>query len=114
MINEAERLARIFCEKKLPIMAFIDSHHPNKPEDPYPTHCISGTDESNLVPGTYRYTSIIFCYIYCTPSSQACKNLLHGPLKSFLHVTDEAPIWFVSLKQKLHVKKIPMESELYT
>lgn len=51
MINESERLARLFCEKKWPIMAFLDSHHPNKPEDPYPPHCIAGTDESNLVPG---------------------------------------------------------------
>lgn len=59
MINESERLARIFCEKKLPIMAFIDSHHPNKPEEPYPTHCIAGTDESNLVPGRYTYTFMV-------------------------------------------------------
>ncbi|PON38922.1 Isochorismatase-like [Parasponia andersonii] len=50
MINESARLARIFCEKNLPIMAFLDSHHPNRPEDPYPPHCIAGTDESNLVP----------------------------------------------------------------
>jgi len=51
MINESARLARVFCEKKLPVMAFLDSHHPNKPEDPYPPHCIIGSDESNLVPG---------------------------------------------------------------
>ncbi|KAF4376379.1 hypothetical protein F8388_012052 [Cannabis sativa] len=50
MINESTRVARLFCEKKLPIMVFLDSHHPNKPEDPYPPHCIIGTDESNLVP----------------------------------------------------------------
>lgn len=50
MINESARLARLFCEKKLPIMVFLDSHQPNKPEDPYPPHCIAGTDESNLVP----------------------------------------------------------------
>lgn len=50
MINESSRLARLFCDKKLPVMAFLDSHHPDKPEDPYPSHCISGTDESNLVP----------------------------------------------------------------
>ncbi|XP_057749338.1 nicotinamidase 1-like [Arachis stenosperma] len=50
MINESERLARLFCDKKLPVMAFLDSHHPNKSEDPYPPHCIVGTDESNLVP----------------------------------------------------------------
>ncbi|QHO44716.1 hypothetical protein HN51_015246 [Arachis hypogaea] len=39
MINKSERLARLFCEKKLPVMAFLDSHHPNKSEDPYPPHC---------------------------------------------------------------------------
>ncbi|XP_028787450.1 nicotinamidase 1 [Neltuma alba] len=50
MIEESARLARLFCEKKLPIMAFLDSHHPNKPEDPYPPHCLIGSDESNLVP----------------------------------------------------------------
>ncbi|KAF7803774.1 nicotinamidase 1-like [Senna tora] len=50
MINESARLARLFCEKNLPVMAFLDSHHPNKPEDPYPPHCIIGSDESNLVP----------------------------------------------------------------
>ncbi|GMY38980.1 nicotinamidase 1-like [Fagus crenata] len=50
MINESERLARLFCEKKWPIMAFLDSHHPDKPEEPYPPHCFAGTDESNLVP----------------------------------------------------------------
>ncbi|KAK7363068.1 hypothetical protein VNO77_05197 [Canavalia gladiata] len=50
MINESARLARLFCEKKLPVMAFLDTHHPNKPEYPYPPHCLAGTDESNLVP----------------------------------------------------------------
>lgn len=50
MINESARLARAFCDRRLPVMAFLDTHHPNKPEDPYPTHCIAGTHESNLVP----------------------------------------------------------------
>ncbi|KAF3435097.1 hypothetical protein FNV43_RR22184 [Rhamnella rubrinervis] len=50
MISESEGLARLFCQKKWPVMAFLDSHQPNKPEDPYPPHCIAGTDESNLVP----------------------------------------------------------------
>ncbi|KAF2294219.1 hypothetical protein GH714_008388 [Hevea brasiliensis] len=50
MINESATLAREFCEKNWPVLAFLDSHHPNKPEEPYPPHCISGTDESNLVP----------------------------------------------------------------
>lgn len=60
MINESERLARLFCENKWPVMAFLDSHQPNKPEDPYPPHCISGTDESNLVPGAYLLASPFF------------------------------------------------------
>ena len=46
------RLARVFCDKKWPVFAFLDSHHPDIPEHPYPPHCIVGTDESNLVPGT--------------------------------------------------------------
>ncbi|XP_021776260.1 nicotinamidase 1-like [Chenopodium quinoa] len=49
MINEAERLARLFCEKKWPIMAFLDSHNPDVPEHPYPPHCLAGSEESNLV-----------------------------------------------------------------
>ncbi|XP_049389137.1 nicotinamidase 1-like [Solanum stenotomum] len=50
MIDESSRLARVFCDKKLPVLAFLDSHHPDKLEYPYPSHCITGTDESNLVP----------------------------------------------------------------
>ncbi|XP_038681264.1 nicotinamidase 1-like [Tripterygium wilfordii] len=50
MINESTRLARLFCEKRWPVLAFLDSHQPNKPEDPYPPHCIAGTNESKLVP----------------------------------------------------------------
>ncbi|XP_055816082.1 nicotinamidase 1-like [Solanum dulcamara] len=50
MIDESSRLARVFCDKKLPVLAFLDSHHPDKLEYPYPSHCINGTDESNLVP----------------------------------------------------------------
>ncbi|GAA0160524.1 hypothetical protein Leryth_011851 [Lithospermum erythrorhizon] len=50
MINESVKLAHDFCDKKWPILAFIDSHHPDKLEHPYPPHCISGSDESNLVP----------------------------------------------------------------
>lgn len=50
MVEESSRLARSFCDKKWPVLAFLDSHQPDKPEDPYPPHCITGTDESNLVP----------------------------------------------------------------
>ncbi|KAF7127929.1 hypothetical protein RHSIM_Rhsim11G0142200 [Rhododendron simsii] len=50
MITESARLATVFCDNEWPIMAFLDSHHPDKLEHPYPPHCITGTDESNLVP----------------------------------------------------------------
>nr|GMD02827.1 nicotinamidase 1-like [Ipomoea batatas] len=50
MIDESARLARLFCEKGWPVLAFLDSHSPDKLEHPYPPHCISGSDESNLVP----------------------------------------------------------------
>ncbi|KAK9666625.1 hypothetical protein RND81_14G199100 [Saponaria officinalis] len=50
MIVEAEKLARLFCDKNWPILAFLDSHHPDVPEHPYPPHCLAGSDESNLVP----------------------------------------------------------------
>lgn len=50
MVEESGRLARIYCEKKWPVMAFLDSHQPDKPEHPYPPHCMLGSDESKLVP----------------------------------------------------------------
>ncbi|KAK0603100.1 hypothetical protein LWI29_001437 [Acer saccharum] len=50
MVDESVRLARVFCNKKWPVFAFLDSHHPDIPEPPYPPHCIIGTDESKLVP----------------------------------------------------------------
>lgn len=59
MIDESARLARLFCEKGWPVLAFLDSHSPDKLEHPYPPHCISGSDESNLVPGTLLYTRIL-------------------------------------------------------
>ncbi|KAJ6304728.1 hypothetical protein OIU78_020324 [Salix suchowensis] len=50
MVEESVRIARLFCEKKWPVFAFLDTHHPDIPEHPYPPHCILGTDEANLVP----------------------------------------------------------------
>ncbi|PIA52285.1 hypothetical protein AQUCO_01000274v1 [Aquilegia coerulea] len=50
MVKESTRLAKVFCEKKWPVFAFLDTHHPDKPEHPYPPHCLVGTEESNLVP----------------------------------------------------------------
>ncbi|XP_059438416.1 nicotinamidase 1-like [Corylus avellana] len=50
MVDESVRLAREFCDKNWPVFAFLDSHHPDIPEPPYPPHCIAGTDEAKLVP----------------------------------------------------------------
>lgn len=50
MVDESVKLAKVFCEKKWPIYALRDSHHPDVPEPPHPPHCITGTDESELVP----------------------------------------------------------------
>ncbi|KAI3775734.1 hypothetical protein L1987_45486 [Smallanthus sonchifolius] len=50
MVDESAQLARMFCEKKWPVFAFLDTHHPDVPEPPYHPHCIAGTDEANLVP----------------------------------------------------------------
>ncbi|KAG8368596.1 hypothetical protein BUALT_Bualt15G0061900 [Buddleja alternifolia] len=50
MIEESAKLTKLFCDKKWPVLAFLDTHHPGKLEHPYPPHCISGTDESELVP----------------------------------------------------------------
>lgn len=50
MVDESVKFANLFCEKKWPIFAFLDCHHPNIPEHPYPPHCIMGTHEAELVP----------------------------------------------------------------
>ncbi|KAF3775806.1 Nicotinamidase 1 [Nymphaea thermarum] len=48
VVDESVKLARIFSERKWPILAFLDTHYPDKPEPPYPPHCIIGTGEENL------------------------------------------------------------------
>ncbi|KAL8246818.1 hypothetical protein R6Q59_008034 [Mikania micrantha] len=48
MVDESVQLAKIFCDKKWPVFAFLDTHHPDIPEPPYPPHCIEGTDEANF------------------------------------------------------------------
>ena len=57
MIDESVKLSRLFCEKKWPILAFLDTHQPGKLEHPYPSHCLAGSHESNLVPGIIIYLS---------------------------------------------------------
>ncbi|NEQ37371.1 MAG: isochorismatase family protein [Okeania sp. SIO3I5] len=50
MVSESDRLARCFVEKGLPVLTFLDTHEPGKPEPPYPTHCEKGSGEEKLVP----------------------------------------------------------------
>jgi len=50
MVAETDRLAKAFTERAWPILAFLDTHVPGKPEPPYPPHCEQGTGEENLVP----------------------------------------------------------------
>lgn len=49
MVEETDRLARRFVAAKRPVLAFLDTHEPGKPEPPYPPHCERGTGEENLV-----------------------------------------------------------------
>ncbi|XP_042376149.1 uncharacterized protein LOC121969903 isoform X1 [Zingiber officinale] len=58
MVEEAARLARHFCEMEWPVLVFLDSHHPNKPEPPYPPHCVVGSGEEDLVPVLQFYGCI--------------------------------------------------------
>lgn len=50
MVSETDRLARGFTQRALPVLAFLDTHVPGKPEPPYPPHCEQGTGEEELVP----------------------------------------------------------------
>ncbi|CAM8992006.1 unnamed protein product [Rhodiola kirilowii] len=50
MLDVTSKLCQVFCDKRWPIFAFLDTHHPDIPEPPYPPHCIAGTDEAKLVP----------------------------------------------------------------
>ncbi|XBH63090.1 nicotinamidase 1 [Aegilops tauschii subsp. strangulata] len=50
MVEESTRLAKVFCQRNWPVFAFLDTHHPDKPEPPFPPHCIIGSGEENFVP----------------------------------------------------------------
>lgn len=50
MVEEGVRLAKEFSARKWPMLAFLDTHYPDKPEPPYPPHCIVGSGEENLIP----------------------------------------------------------------
>ena len=50
MVAETDRLARWFLNTGRPVLAFLDTHEPGKPEPPYPPHCERGSGEEELVP----------------------------------------------------------------
>lgn len=50
MIAETGALARRFRAQGWPLLAFLDTHVPGKPEPPYPPHCERGSGEEELVP----------------------------------------------------------------
>jgi len=50
MVARTNLLARDFTHRRWPILAFLDTHEPGKPEPPYPSHCEIGTGEEDLVP----------------------------------------------------------------
>jgi len=49
MIQETVGLARRFEAQGWPVLAFLDTHEPGRPEPPYPPHCEIGTGQENLV-----------------------------------------------------------------
>lgn len=49
MVVEINRLASEFAAARKPILAFLDTHEPGKPEPPYPPHCERGSGEENFV-----------------------------------------------------------------
>ena len=50
MVSETNRLASSFTKQEMPILAFLDTHDPGKPQLPYQPHCERGTGEEDLVP----------------------------------------------------------------
>jgi nicotinamidase-related amidase len=50
MVAETVALCRRFEAEGRPVLAFLDTHEPGKPEPPYPPHCERGTGQENLVP----------------------------------------------------------------
>lgn len=62
MVKNTVRLAKLFIEKNMPIIVFLDSHS-ERPEPPYPPHCIEGTGHDELVDELkfiYEYSNAIF------------------------------------------------------
>ncbi|GBG90875.1 hypothetical protein CBR_g51381 [Chara braunii] len=50
MVQETVQLAQTFANKDWPILAFLSAYAADKPQAPYPPHCVVGSGEENLVP----------------------------------------------------------------
>lgn len=50
MIAETDGLSRRFEREDRPIAVFLDWHATDRPEPPYPPHCLAGTADAELVP----------------------------------------------------------------
>lgn len=50
MVAETDRLARRFLAAGRPVAASLDRHDPDRPEPPYPPHCLRGSGDDELVP----------------------------------------------------------------
>ncbi|XP_078150039.1 nicotinamidase 1-like [Carex rostrata] len=76
MVQESDKLAKFFTDNGWPIFVFLDAHFPDKPEAPYPPHCIIGSGEENLVPAlewlekdpnaTLKRKHCIDGFLFCT------------------------------------------------
>lgn len=51
MIREIDGLARKMLARDFPLLVMRDSHPAERPEPPYPPHCIKGSGDDELVPG---------------------------------------------------------------
>jgi nicotinamidase-related amidase len=49
MVKETNSLAGRFKNENRPILAFLDTHIPGKPEPPYPPHCEQGSGQETFV-----------------------------------------------------------------
>ncbi|CAI5993911.1 unnamed protein product [Closterium sp. NIES-64] len=49
MVSRTSLLANDMLTRGMPVLAFLDTHEADKPEPPYPPHCVRGTGEEKLV-----------------------------------------------------------------
>ncbi|MEZ5825915.1 MAG: isochorismatase family protein [Geminicoccaceae bacterium] len=73
MVRLTDSLARQFSERRWPMLAFLDTHEPDRPEPPYPPHCIRGTGDEELVDR--------LAWLQDCPDATSCPQGLHQRLR---------------------------------